>query len=336
MLAKAARFTRLQQRCEGDEISARAQELLEPQRLGAVNTPATVGSTTLRIPFPGVDELRRALLPEEVSNVDVPGDYLPVLIANGGATSQQRAFWRTCESRMMFEVYSDDLIRSVLEYLEQRAMKLSAEGKCEPPIVVLEVGAGNGLFTRALRQHQRVSSLLVFKASDINPPRDTPRESMVERLDARRALRRYSPTFVLSVWMPSGVDFTGDIRRCASCHEYLLIGVADTSVCGDVWATWGKMSQNLIEDYGLPDDAKPPFAEDGWHRKGLPLLSRMTLCRFDTVATSEGCSQVVSFRRGVEEDCPDQAGTDYPRPPRPYHMMTVDQLVAFAQTLPPL
>jgi len=232
---------------------------------------------------------------------------------------------------MIFEVYSADLIHGMLEYLEWRAVQLCASGKCDShePIVVLEIGAGDGLFTRALRQNQRVSSLLLFKASDINPPRGTPRENMVERMDARCALRRHKPTFVLCVWMPSGVDFTEDIRCCPSCQEYALIGVRDTSVCGDAWATWGKATQELVEDYGLPEDAKPPYEEAGWHRKALPLLSQMTLCRFDTNGSAEGCSHVVSFRRGKEEGSAKEVG-----PPRPYHVMSLDELVAFAQSIP--
>ena len=254
-----------------------------------------------------------------------------MLITQGRATAQQRAFWRACEARMMFEIYSADLVHGMLEYLEGRAVELRASGKCDAhaPIVVLEIGAGDGLFTRALRQNQRVSSLLMFKASDINPPRGTPRENMVERMDARRALRRHKPTFVLCVWMPSGVDFTGDVRMCPSCQEYTLLGPRDTSVCGDAWATWGKATRELVEDYGLREGAKPPFEEDGWHQKPLPLLSQMTLCRFDTQGTTEGCSRVATFRRGREEGLVRVIG-----PPRPYHMMSLEELVTFAKSVP--
>lgn len=342
-VSKAAQFAVLQGNCVGDELSDEAQALLEPQRLGAVASTGGVGSSSLR-PFPSVDELRRALLPpgsstcggddKQASDDDYAprrtSDFLPVLITKGKATASQRAFWRACEARRIFEIYSADLIHGMLEYLERRAVELRACGKCDPhdPIVVLEIGAGDGLFTRALRQNQRVSSLLVFKASDINPPRNAPRENMVERMDARRALQRHKPTFVLCVWMPSGVDFSEDVRRCRSCQEYTLLGVRDSSVCGDAWATWGKAAQELIEDYGLPEDAKPPYEEAGWHQKPLPLLSQMTLCRFDTNSSRGGCSQVASFRRGMEEGSSRAA-----RPPRPYHMMSLEELVAFAQTI---
>lgn len=337
-ISKAAQFHQLQSACANAELSAEAIALLEAQRLGS--TSSTSLTTTLQR-FPKMAKLREILLPhgdeDYEANRGKQREFLPMLVANGKANAQQKAFWRVCEQRKMFELYTQDLIDRMLEYLEMRAMQLCRSGKVQhhAPICVLEIGAGSGLFTRALRQNQRVSSLLTFKASDINPPSETPRESMVERMDARRSLRRHSPTFVLCLWMPSGIDFTSLIRECGACQEYILIGIPDSSVCGDEWATWGVASAELIENYGLLEGAKPPHEEDGWHRQPLPVISENTLCRFDATNDSKSFSCAVSFRRELEETST-LLGHDILKPPRPYHMMTLSELVVHAESIPRL
>lgn len=44
---------------------------------------------------------------------------------------------------------------------------------------------------------------------------------------------------VLCCWQPLATDFTRAIRATPSVQEYLLIGEADSDICGDVELTWG-------------------------------------------------------------------------------------------------
>ena len=55
------------------------------------------------------------------------------------------------------------------------------------------------------------------------------------------ALQRADPHIVLCCWQPLGVDWTQHIRDTASVLEYILIGQADSSMCGDALLTWGKL-----------------------------------------------------------------------------------------------
>ena len=140
-----------------------------------------------------------------------------------------------------------------------------------------------------------MSSLLVFRASDVHG------EGTVERMDSFKSLSKHMPTFVLCAWMPSGIDFTSSCRSCASCQEYVLLGPPDSSNSGDVWATWGKMNSELIEEYGLDPDELPPHEKEKFQRTNLSMLGETTLCRFD-VSRRSRFSSVVSFRREVDVD----------------------------------
>ena len=168
-------------------------------------------------------------------------------------------------------------------------------------MTVLEIGAGAGLLTRALRQQYEelrargsrgssssdssgcggCGSNVVFKATDVRPPREAQRVGNVERMNAMKALQRHAPSIVVCAWMPSGVDFTSDVRRCATCLEYILLGVPDSCISGDIWATWGIMNSELIDNYGLDPHAVAPYIEEGWRKIERRELSRYSLCRFD-------------------------------------------------------
>ena len=58
-------------------------------------------------------------------------------------------------------------------------------------------------------------------------------------LPAEEALEQFQPHIVLVSWMPLGMDFTTSIRATASVLEYILIGEADSGICGHPRLTWG-------------------------------------------------------------------------------------------------
>ena len=59
------------------------------------------------------------------------------------------------------------------------------------------------------------------------------------------ALEQFAPHIVLCCWQPLGRDWTCAIRSTASVKEYILVGQADSSMCGDARLTWGAiLSQN--------------------------------------------------------------------------------------------
>ena len=54
----------------------------------------------------------------------------------------------------------------------------------------------------------------------------------VEVLGYQEALNKYSPNTVLACWMELGHDWTAAFRQTSSMVEYILIGEADSGVCG--------------------------------------------------------------------------------------------------------
>ena len=169
--------------------------------------------------------------------------------------------------------------------------------------VVLECGAGSGSLANALGEKLRGYALVIAADSHHDHLDKTAADAeMVEsvlQLDSEAAIARFQPTYVIVAWMPSGIDWTLHARACAACREYLLLGEADGSTCGDGWATWGIVPDNGWE-YGLDEDSIAPPAADGFARTDLSPASRLQVCRFDS-AVARGFSNTVCFtRKGCE------------------------------------
>ena len=108
--------------------------------------------------------------------------------------------------------------------------------------------------------------------------------------------------------MPSGIDFTREIRQCPSVQQMILLGETDSSTCGNMWATWGvvptmgcarcNQDPDGCErcDYGIYPETIPFYTEDGFARHQLSDISRWQLCRFDSAAAT-GFSDAVAFNR---------------------------------------
>ena len=69
------------------------------------------------------------------------------------------------------------------------------------------------------------------------------------------------------------------IRACRSVREYILLGECDGSTCGDQWATWGVAPADAAE-YGIDEDAPPPYAADGFERVCSAWVERRLVLSF--------------------------------------------------------
>ena len=174
---------------------------------------------------------------------------------------------------------------------------------------VLEVGAGSGalahFLARALAGYASVAACddgSAFGTGRRRVATGTPPEHRlshgdveVQALSTEAALEALSPKVVLASWHPSGLDWTGLIRACPSVSTYILLGEADSSTCGDAWATWGILPQNWYE-YGLDEDSLPPYVSDGFVRQQCEEVARWQICRFDSHA-ARGFSTASLFVR---------------------------------------
>ena len=118
----------------------------------------------------------------------------------------------------------------------------------------------------------------------------------MEKLDAEDAIKKHSPTMVLCQWMPPNTDLTAVIRAAPSVREYLLLGEADSGICGDAWLTWGKFAEPVVPASGAAPKPTPPYEADGFVRADLAEPTAHQVCKNDTFY-GVGWSKVVSFQR---------------------------------------
>lgn len=202
------------------------------------------------------------------------------------------------EENPVFEFLNEEFIDRLSDYLAKRIEEL--KGSEESPIIILEVGAGNGRLSHFLRQklQEKVPGKFKIIAVDsgewgIKPVFE------VEKMDYREALKKYNPQIIICSWMPYKVDFTGDFRATASVKEYILIGETDGGCCGDEWLTWGYRPLSY-EEGEEEKSLTPPYAEDGFEREDLMDISRKQICRTDFPPFKRFNSRTVSFRRKEE------------------------------------
>ena len=119
----------------------------------------------------------------------------------------------------------------------------------------LEVGAGRGDLTRALR-----AAGVPITATDDGAwwPERLPTD--VERCAITDALKRYQPGTALCVWPPRGTNWPALFRAAPSVRAYLLIGDGPRGMTGDA-ASWSGAA--------------------GWRRRALPHLAALGRCRLD-------------------------------------------------------
>eukprot|EP00927_Polykrikos_kofoidii_P077278 TRINITY_DN74236_c0_g1_i1.p1 TRINITY_DN74236_c0_g1~~TRINITY_DN74236_c0_g1_i1.p1 ORF type:complete len:305 (-),score=28.48 TRINITY_DN74236_c0_g1_i1:330-1244(-) len=181
------------------------------------------------------------------------------------------------------------------------------------PLRILEVGAGSGLLTAHLRSSIRTlvqaGTVEVLQATDRGDrglavsslshiQSEMPSAAalpVVECMSYTDALVVKSPHVVICSWMPLGQDWTPAFRRCPSVFEYILIGEADTGVCGSR-ATWfrGKgPARRRARARGWDI-----YESVGWRRRDLEAVTGVgQVCRLDDRWDSRRHSSTVSFRR---------------------------------------
>jgi len=234
-----------------------------------------------------------SIQPERSSVPPAPEHALPQRLARGTATARECTLWRLCQTHGLHELMTAELIDALAAHWLLRALdRCNAAGIARP--TVLECGAGSGALAHFLAQVVQHRATVV--AVDDGSSRIERLASCCSVLDQREALRRHAPHIVLAAWMPSGVDWTAEWRACASVREYLLLGASDSSTCGDEWATWGVLSEKLVEEYGLDEGSVPPYEADGFVRAELDAVAAAQLCRFDSSA-ARGYSTAVAFGR---------------------------------------
>ena len=171
----------------------------------------------------------------------------------------------------------------------------------------LEVGAGCGALAHHLAARLHGWARVVATDNGREPAAAATNVERVERVDAEEALRRHAPQLVLCSWHPSGLDWTREMRSAPSVIEYVLLGEADGSTCGDGWATWGVLPERY-DEYGLDEDSVKPHEEDGFVRTTLGDVAKWQACRFDS-AKARGFSTCVSFARRSSLPPAEKAGT---------------------------
>ena len=156
----------------------------------------------------------------------------------GCAVQGYNEFHLLCEASGIYEFVTRDFADSLAKYIRTSSHD-----------TIVEVGAGGGLISRALKS--RLSSSKRYIATDANS------NPNVLKMDYRRALSTFKPSLVVVSWMPRNEDWTTAFRECSSVSEYLIIG--DPTLCGtsDSWSSSSFRSRTL---------------ED---------LSSLQLCRYD-------------------------------------------------------
>ena len=256
---------------------------------------------------------------------------LPPRIVAGVASECERSMWRAWYESGVHEVLTRQLVDALAErvlFLLRKATPgddskvpgaaaaataataaaAAAAATAAALPVVLECGAGNGVLARHLAARLRGAARVVA-VDDFSSRIGT--LAPVEQLDCAAALRKYAPDVVLASWMPAGVDWTEAVRACASVRGYVLLGEADSSTCGDLWATWGVLppvgcARCEFEgcgrcDTGLDEDSVAPYKEDGFARASLESVAHFQICRFDSAAARGFSSAVVFTRQRLEK-----------------------------------
>jgi hypothetical protein len=213
----------------------------------------------------------------------------------------------------MYEILTCEYVAALASYIHERCVLYhqqqqeaafssgsinpnDAEEQTQQPLQILEIGAGDGRLAHFLDCKLRILSL----RAGLPPPKLVATDNLefgltthfpVQRIGHVEALRMVpGPTLVIVSWMPSGVDFTESIRDCASVQEYILIGEADGSVCGDASKSWG------VSD---TPSAEQSVNVGGFERIDVG-LTPLQICRSDSSAAC-GFSRTVSFRRRGEK-----------------------------------
>jgi len=237
----------------------------------------------------------RELTPEELRERLRDPNFLPTREQITKAFTNWEQWIKFCfdEEKPVYEFLNEEYLNALADYFVGKIQEYGASE--ERPLVILEIGAGNGRLSHFLQQklEEKAPGQTKVVATDSGAwtlKSDFP----VEQLDHKKAIKKYRPDIVICSWMPYQKDWTKDIRMCDRVKEYILIGETDGGCCGDEWETWGQSWSRDEDDEG--GKKIPPYEVDGFGREDLDELSGLQVCRTDNPG-SYYHSRTVSFKR---------------------------------------
>lgn len=179
----------------------------------------------------------RPQTPDEIREKLVDPAFLPtfseLVRAFSPGEGPQRYYWDDyCESSGAWEILTEEFIGALGDHLLTSAEKYGASP--EKPLVVLEVGAGNGRLTHFLGEFldKKAPGVFAAIATDNGEAEEAKPVFPVDIIDFQDALIKYQPGVVISSWMIGFEDWTPYFRSTKSLREYVLIGYPD--YCGRV------------------------------------------------------------------------------------------------------
>ncbi|MDI6603285.1 MAG: hypothetical protein QME57_04235 [Patescibacteria group bacterium] len=238
----------------------------------------------------------RELTPDELRKKLRDPNFLPSHKEIRKAFADWEQWMEFCfdKENPVFEFLNEEYLNALADYFVGKIQEYGASE--EKPLVILEIGAGNGRLSHFLQQklEERAPGQTKVVATDSGEWR-LKRDFPVEQLKHDEAMKKYSPDIVIVSWMPYLQDSSKDIRKCPSVKEYILIGETDGGCCGDPWETWGQPWLLWDED-DEGGEKIPPYEADGFEREDLDELSDLQICRTDEPGRYRH-SRTVSFKR---------------------------------------
>lgn len=128
-----------------------------------------------------------------------------------------------------FQIWTEEYVDKLSDHLTQRVKELWPYSGGQP-IRISEVGEGDGLLSKFLKQKLQLKVPEAFQisapeafqisASDLNSKED---RDQVQKASVYKSLRKEKPDIVISSWMPLNEDWTAAFVD-AGVSEYILIG----------------------------------------------------------------------------------------------------------------
>jgi len=239
---------------------------------------------------------RVVMLPEEekyddvvqITTIPTRAEFFEALEAFHGRPINGDTFSTYCVEHGLYEILTQEYLEKLAEYMEERINFLLQ--KFPPPIVIVEVGAGDGKLTHFLDEKLKERGVTDYRIVATDGGKwGIKKLHRVEQETHKEALWDFQPHIVLSQWMCKTEDWTKDVRDEPSVQEYVLISPPDSNTCGLTWDTWG------IPYTQKEQGSIPPYAQDGFVRVDLSELSELQLCQKDTMTQRH--SATTSFRR---------------------------------------
>ena len=197
--------------------------------------------------------------------------------------------WKKFLSERGYQVWTKELINSLADRLKRVIdgipKNTQVTDKAEP-VLVLEVGAGNGLLTYFLKKKfEEAGWTADFIASDDNSwslGHESLPEVSITRISCKAAMKRYQgrATIVICSWMPPlgfNEEWSALFRQQPNIYSYLLIG--DEGGSGAGFRSWESGDDFIKEDLTDQIDGNfgvlQRFSPHSGRRASIYLFSRL-------------------------------------------------------------